>query len=261
VGWCYEKLDVSDSARIAYEKAISMDEKYAVAYLRLGYVYKNSGDLAKALQYAQTGFELEPDNLDYQYSVASILMLKGDAQAAYPHLKNVVAARPSHYWANYNLGQALIRLDRKTEGEHYLTVADSLFEILKVVDDWRNLARENPDQLGIWLNLGNALRIANEIDEAIEAYKMAIFLAPEHMTLYNDLANLFIMSGDTLKARMLYQTILEKNPGMSDVWLNLGVLYANTGREAQARHAWQKVLELAPGDETATKYLDQLNKL
>ena len=260
VGWCYEKLGASDSARTAYEKALTLDENYSLAYLRLGHVCKDSGDLEKALQYAQAGLALEPENLDYGYFVGSMLMLKGDAEAAYPHLQKVVAARPSHYWANYSLGQALVRLNRKPEGEHYLAVADSLFAVRKLVDHWRNLAKENPDQMGIWVNLGNALRLANEIEEAIEAFKMAIYLGPGQLTLYNDLANLFLMSGDTLKARMLYQTILAKNPGMSEVWLNLGVLHANSGRKAQARMAWEKVLQLSPGDETATKYLAELDK-
>ena len=49
IGRAYADLGKIDSAAFAYEDAIKTDSKNAAAYMRLGHLYKDRGDIAKAI--------------------------------------------------------------------------------------------------------------------------------------------------------------------------------------------------------------------
>ena len=258
MGRVYAKLGKPDSARLAYEQAIATDSTFTTAYLRLGELYKEEGELEKALEYSRLGLRLQPDNLNYGYFVGSLLLLTGEAEEAVDHLETVIELRPWHYWGNYNLGQALMRLGRQEEGKRYLAKAESLQAELKNIQDWQDLAENNPDQLMLWVNLGEALRRAGRVDEAIEAHNIALTLEPRFLAVHNNLANLYLMRGDTSTAISHYNAILQTYPTLADVWLNLGAVYANMGRVEAARQAWENALKYAPNDSTVKDYLSQL---
>ncbi|MDZ7360058.1 MAG: tetratricopeptide repeat protein [candidate division KSB1 bacterium] len=258
IGRVYAKLGNLDSARYAYEKSIAADSSFETAYFRLAELYKQEGDLAKALAYAREGLKRQPDNLNYRYFLGSLLVLSHHLPEAVTELEAVVKARPWHYWANYNLGQAFVRLGREAEGKRYLAKAESLQVELKNIQDWENLVENNPDQLMLWVNYGEALRRAGRFDEAIEAFQIALSIEPRFAPLENNLAILHVMRGDTAKAVLHYQSILQRFPNLTDVWLNLGVVYAKSGKFGEARKAWENALKYAPDDSTAKAYLAKL---
>jgi len=258
IGRVYTKLGKLDSARYAFQKSIAVDSAFATAYLRLAELYKQEGDLTQALQWARQGLQREPENLNYRYFIGALLVLNNQLPEAVTELEAVIKARPWHYWANYNLGQALVRLGRHEEGKRYLSKAESLQAELKNIQDWENLVENNPDQLMLWVNYGEALHRAGRMDEAIEAFQVALAIEPRFMALENNLAILYIMRGDTAKAVAHYQSILQRQPALSEAWLNLGVVYARGGKFEAARKAWENVLKYAPNDSTAKAYLAKL---
>jgi len=258
MGRVYAKLGKPDSARYVYEQAVKIDSTFTVAYLRLAELFKEEGELQKAVQYARRGLRLEPDNLNYRYFLGSLLVSNGELQDASVELEAVLQKRPWHYWANYNLGQAFVRMGREREAQRYLAKAESLQVELKNIQDWENLVENNPDQLMLWVNYGEALRRAGRLEEAIEAFQIALSIEPRFVALENNLANLFIMTGDTAKAIIHYQSIVERVPVLTEAWLNLGVTYANSRRFEQAREAWENALKHAPNDSTIKAYLARL---
>ncbi|MEE9166475.1 MAG: tetratricopeptide repeat protein [Candidatus Neomarinimicrobiota bacterium] len=259
MGRAYAELGVVDSAKQAYLQAIAADSSYATAYFRLSEVYKDEGELELALEYSRRGLGLDPDNLNYRYMLGSLLLLEGQLEEAEDHLQQVVRNRAWHYWAHYNLGQALMRLDRRKEGQYFLDLADSLKESVQEIENWRSLAEMNPDQLMLWVNYGDALRRAGRIDEAIEAHHIAMSLAPRNIALQNNLANLYLMHGDTAWAIAGYRRVLHQDPTVADAWLNLGMVYASMGKTEAAEQSWENVLKFNPGDSTAKAYLETLS--
>ncbi len=260
IGRVYAKLGKPDSARVVYEQALKTDSTFTTAYLRLAELYKEEGELDRALKFARRGLQLEPENLNYQYFIGALLFSRGDLSEAVAQLEQVVAKRPWHYWANYNLGQAFVRMNRATEGKRYLAKAESLQVELKNIQDWENLVENNPDQLMLWVNYGEALRRAGRWEEAREAFQIALSIEPRFMALENNLANLFILTGDTAKAIFHYKSIVERAPILADVWRNLGAAYANTKRFDEAREAWDNALKYAPDDSVVKAYLAKLPK-
>ena len=259
IGRAYADLGKIDSATFAYEDAIKTDSNNAAAYMRLGHLYKDRGDITKAIEYATIGLDLDPENLDYKYIIGSLLLLNEEPKASLPFFRAVTSKRPWHYWAHHNLGQALYRIGDETQGQHYMDLAKELQKGIQEVENWRNLANMNPDQLMLWVNLGNSLKNMGRIQEAKDAFLVALSISPMSFALQNNIANLCLMDGDTVQAINRYKTILSFDSTLVDIWLNLGVVHASSGRINDARQAWMKGLEYDSDNTTIKDYLETLN--
>ena len=259
IGRAYADLGKIDSAAFAYEDAIKTDSKNASAYMRLGHLYKDRGDITKAIEYATIGLDLDPENLDYKYIMGSLLLLNEEPKLSLPFFQAVTSKRPWHYWAHHNLGQALYRIGNEAKGQHYMDMAKELQKGIQEVENWRNLANMNPDQLMLWVNLGNSLKNMGRIQEAKDAFLVALSISPMSFALQNNIANLYLMDGDTAQAIIRYKAILSLDSTLVDIWLNLGVVHASSGRKNDARQAWMKGLEYDTDNTTLKDYLETLN--
>ena len=260
IGKIYADMGKVDSATYAYEKAIEIDTKNASAYMRLGHLYKDSGDITKAIKYTTSGVNLDPENLDYKYFMGSLLLLNGEPKASIPFFRSVTNKRAWHYWAHHNLGQAYFRIGSTAEGQRFMDKAKELQKGIQEVENWRNLANMNPDQFMLWVNLGNSLNNMGRMEEAKDAFLVALSLKPMNFALQNNIANLCLMIGDTNQAIVRYEAILSMDPELVDIWLNLGVVYASSGQVTEARQAWEKGLEFDSNNQTLKGYLETLNR-
>ncbi len=138
-------------------------------------------------------------------------------------------------------------------------MAKELQKGIQEVENWRNLANMNPDQLMLWVNFGNSLKNMGRIQEAKDAYLVALSLSPMSFALQNNIANICLMDGDTAQAIIRYESILSLDSTLVDIWLNLGVVHASAGRKNDARTAWLKGLEFDPDNTTLRYYLETLN--
>ena len=260
IGKVYADIGNVDSATYAYEKAIEIDTKNASAYMRLGHLHKDSGDITKAIKYTTSGVNLDPENLDYKYFMGSLLLLNGEPEASIPFFRSVTNKRAWHYWAHHNLGQAYFRIGSTVEGQLFMDKAKELQKGVQEVENWRNLANMNPDQFMLWVNLGNSLNNMGRVEEAKDAFLVALSLKPMNFALQNNIANLCLIIGDTSQAIIRYESILSIDPELVDIWLNLGVVYASSGRSTEARQAWEKGLEYDSNNQTLKGYLETLNQ-
>ena len=138
--------------------------------------------------------------------------------------------------------------------------AKELQKGIQEVENWRNLTNMNPDQFMLWVNLGNSLNSMGRMEEAKDAFLVALSLKPMNFALQNNIANLCLMIGDTSQAIVRYKSILSIDPELVDIWLNLGVVFASSGRAAEARQAWNKGLEYDSNNQTLKGYLKTLNQ-
>jgi len=259
LGRAYNSLGVTDSAKMAYEQAIAMDDSNASAYMWLGQLYEDQGELEKALQYSRKGLALHPNRLSYQFIVASQLVQANRPEEAVPYLTSVAENQPWNYGAHYNLGMAYARIGKEEQAKIYLDQADSLQKVSSEIQELEIRSDREPENFQIWLDLAQKLEDSGRLEEALQAYHNAEFLQPGNLPLQNNIAILITAMGDTSRAIARYKAIIRRNPNIPDVWFNLGVVYANIGSTAQAKQAWEKTLELNPDHQIAQNYLSRLN--
>ena len=258
IGRAYAKLGKTDSALVAYEKAISMDSANANAHMAYGQLLQETGDLKAALAHSRKALSLQPDRPNYQFAVGSQLRQLGRLEEAASYLKRAADGRLLHYPAQYQLGQVFMRLGREEEAKHYLARADSSRRLMNQIISTQRAASSEPRVVEHWTRLGALFRKAEEPGQALQAFKKAAALQPENFSVQNSLAEIMLAEGRTKEAIRRFRAILTADRTQVDVWINLGLAYAIAGNCDEARRAWKTALEQRPGDTTATEYLSGL---
>ncbi|MFB6249446.1 MAG: tetratricopeptide repeat protein [Salinibacter sp.] len=258
-GRAYTAQEKIDSARAAYERALDLDSTHALAHARLGQLLADQGSTKAALRHSKRALDLKPDNAKFRYAVGRQLLQAGRPGDAVEHLKTAVEERPWHQGAHYNLGQALLRLDRSDEAQRYLAAADSLEQVQSRIERLRSQAQSAPSEVKRWRTLGQALKGAGRLQEAQEAYSVALYLRPKNPVLRNELAKIASDRGRYEAAISQYRTLLRQHPSYVRGWFNLGVVHARNGHPKRARKAWKRVLKHDPSHQQARKYLASLN--
>ncbi len=264
LGRAYAKIGVPDSAKAAYEQALSMDPEYTTTYMWLGQLLEETGDLEGALEMSLNGLKLRPDDLDYQYIVGTQYFRLDSAEAALPYLEPVAKERTWHHGAQFNLGQVHMRLGQEAEAEIYFARADEAQQLQQRVNEAQNAINNDPTSPANWIELGNRLRESKRYGRAIEAYKNGLTIqVPPGLALYmqTNLATLYMECGDLSEAARRFEAILRADPDLGVARLNLGIVYAQGGRFDEARATWRELLERAPQNTAAQSYLEQLDTM
>lgn len=260
MGRSYVALGEVDSAEQTYKQALNVDSAFNEAHARLGQLYEDEGELEEALTHSRQALRSEPDNPKYRYAVGTQLLQLDRPEEAVGYLEDVAEEMPWHQGAHYNLGQALIRLGRQSEGKELISKSDSLRTLESEIENLQARARNNPDDPRAWVELGDRLRQADRFEEAREVFSIAVYLAPQHPGLRNSFALLHAELGNDSAAVAHFNALLQQHPTFADGWFNLGVVYARRGDDERAEEAWERTLQYNPDHPRAASYLTKLRE-
>lgn len=258
IGRAYVELGKVDSAAYAFEQAIRQDSTYAPAYFSLALLLEDEGEDEEALVHARRAVRLSPDDYDFKYVMAELMVKTGRYEEAIPHLLDVAEFWPWHHPAHYNLGQALARAGEPELAQRALARAEELRALDAEISQQMNAIRAVPDDPLSHAALGSAMRMAGRNEEALRAYRIAAQLDPSNLDVRNNIANLHLVLQDTTAALEQYRDILRQDPSFVDVWVNMGIVLAIAGRTDEARQAWEAALQRDPRNERARTYLARL---
>ncbi len=261
IGRAYAELGRPDSARLAFETALRYDSTYAEAWLELADLYEKEGRYEEALQAARRAWELAPKSLVARYRLGNLLLLTGQPAQARPLLESVVQEAPWHQAAHYSLGRVLQQLGETETARHMLERAEALRALQAKVEQAELLVANTPRDPYAYAMLGSLLRRLGQYREALYAYQVAHFLAPDNLEFQNNMAVLHLLLGAEDQAIALLETAVQRDTTFVDGWINLGILYARQGRHEAARKAWEQALRLAPDRPEPRRYLAGLTTI
>ncbi|MCU0990879.1 MAG: tetratricopeptide repeat protein, partial [Xanthomonadales bacterium] len=159
LGEIYTLQRKPSEAERRFEQAIGLHPGDWSAYNALGYFLFNSGRYAEAARYEQV-IALDRDNMLVLSNLAAAYMLGGDFEAALPALQRVIDISPRKS-AYTNLGMMYYYLGRPEEA----------------ISAQRKAVELAPNDHLAWSNLGDALWMAGEAEEAQAAFGNAERLA------------------------------------------------------------------------------------
>ena len=261
MGKAYGNLGEPDSARMAYERSIAIDNSNATAYMWLGQLLEEMGDLEGALEYSQKGAQLKPDDPDYEYIIGSLYFRMGELEKAIEYLEPVAKELEWHQGAQYNLGQALMRTGREEEAQFYLVRADSAQQRQQTINEAVDGINSEPGNRDKWVELATLLWESGQKERAVESYKTAVNIDPTNFAMQSNLASMLVESGDVEAGIERFERILRLRPDLVQVHINLGGAYANEGRFEEARATWERALELEPNNRMARNFIKQLESM
>jgi len=149
-------------ARTAYGNAIKLSPKSepaAEAYLHMGIIHHQDGELEEALQAYKSSVALRssPNTL---LNMASILHQKGKFKEAIECCKRALAEDPEYFGA-----YAQLAILQQQNGD-----------ILEAIETYKAAIKLKPDYSAAYFNLGTAHENAGDLGSAIEQYQTAISL-------------------------------------------------------------------------------------
>ncbi len=104
-----------------------------------------------------------------------------------------------------------------------------------------------PNDAGLQLNLGNALKALGRLDGAIERFRNALSLAPEFALAHYNLGNAYALAGRHEDAVDAFERSLRLQPNDASTYNNLGNALHAIGRGSEAISAFSRALALRPG--------------
>ena len=153
----------------------------------------------------------------------------GRLQEAEQAYREVLRGDPAHLDANRLLGILTTQTGRDHE-------AVQLFQ--KVL-----AARSDPD---VHVNLGQALKRLGRLEEAVDSYRQALCLEPNHPAVHYNLGNALRDLDRFDEAAGSYQRALSMEPGFVQAHCNLGSVLKSAGALEEAMESYHRALAIEP---------------
>ncbi|MCI0462915.1 MAG: tetratricopeptide repeat protein, partial [Gemmataceae bacterium] len=180
--------------------------------------------------------------------LATALIEQGSHEPAIALLRRVQPQYPGDFWINYNLSIAL----RDARPPH----VDDAITFSHVAVSLR------PRNAIVRVNLGNALRLKQDLPGALDAYHKALELEPNDAVTHNNIGVILKAKGDLLMdkgdkvgakrewagAKAAFTKAIACDPQCARAYSNLGGLLEAEGNSAEALRLIDKALALAPKD-------------
>ena len=119
-----------------------------------------------------------------------------------------------------------------------------------------DLAQSHPQEFAIWNNLGAVRDKLDLPEQAVEAYRRATALKPNHAAGHYNLALALKRCGRLGDALAAYDRALTNDPQNAAIHINLGAALVEAGRTGQAFPILQRAVELAQDSSIAWFNLD-----
>lgn len=199
--WLFLQQD-EDRARMLMETALQIDPNFPAVLNRLGYLYVQIGESAKALASVKHYAEVEPSSPNPQDSFGEISRISGDDQAALLHYRAALHIDPTYFPSQVGLGDTRALMGdfnaARQEYDRAIKMADNsrdeLYAKLQktLVYFWEGqpelgrkalatlteeAATKKEPNVRFEIGLGRAMLAANFQDELDQLGRLSVFLA------------------------------------------------------------------------------------
>lgn len=202
----YTGQNAVDKAAAQLQEAVALQPDFAEAWSDLGQARKTLLDDAGALAAFARAVELSPDDAVAQYRLGAEYLHMAKIPEAIEHLQVAARLNPEDQSALYSL-QLALREDGQIEAARQ--VKDKLAELLRK----RDKASERALTAVQINNQGADLEKAGDLRGALEKYRAAAELHPEHVGIRANLAVALLRSGQWSAGIAELREALRRDPG------------------------------------------------
>jgi tetratricopeptide (TPR) repeat protein len=174
----------------ALERALQLDGQLTSARGLVGLAYYQLGNYSEARTHLSDALRLNPRDRDIKFCLARSLYELDDFVGAAELFRNIQTDEPQNAAVLYALGLT------------YMKLAGSALETLQ---------RSTPDSYLVDLLLGKSAEAANNYNEAIKDFRIAISKQPQTLGLHYALGNAYALSGQYSEAIQEFRSELKLN--------------------------------------------------
>ncbi len=252
-GRIFQMVGETDSAIVAYEKALRYKSYYPEVWRLLAPLYLQSHQYSKVVEIVKSLVEEYPDSMEYHLDLAEAylgiqrpLLALEEVKAftrsgnssprinrllglayfeaekyarAVPFLKKALHLSPNDFTLQRALGIALFRTGKQDEGLSHLNRALQL----------------NPAAMEVFLYRARYFWLRQKKAQAMEQIDLGLQKDSTYVPLWVEKGKYLFQQGDTTRAELVLEKALQLNPQFMETYKWLGIIYQETGREEQAR--------------------------
>lgn len=213
-----------EEALTYFEKSLDYDDKFPLAYYKLGYYYRLKEQYIKAEVYWNRHQELDKD-------IVRIEEIRNELNSLKPYV-------------DYENGYNLVLKERPDEA------LDFLLPLVNEFSGWWNLL----------FFIGLAYRTLGEYEIAERYFENVLKLEEYQKEALNELGLCKICRGKYTEACELFTTLLNIEPGNCEVFCNRAVALLYNGQIDRAREDINVALKISPDDEVALSIKKELDE-
>lgn len=173
----------------------------------------------------------ETDDQPMQLLTALAERLRGAGGDSEPLLRRVQTAHPGDFWANFALGEVLLKKEDFGGATRYFQAALAI----------------RPESVVAHNNLGVALARGGQVDAAMDQFRTAIRIDSHFSLAYIGLGNCLSMKKQSTDAIEQYAVALQLDPNNPLANHNMSASLSEVGKPADAIPYSRKSVALAPG--------------
>jgi tetratricopeptide (TPR) repeat protein len=241
-------LQRNEDAYKAFEAVLAVDPKNALAHYNLGNLQFQLGHKEQAAASLRKALDLKPDLFQAAFNLGNVLVDARRNAEALPLFERTLILAPTHEGAHLNLSNVYLSFGMTDKAFLQVHLALEMLpeswtiwnlrsrmeldngldeEALRSADRAIEIHRDNIDG---WLHRGNALRALDRLDEAYDAYQMALAIAPDHVGALRNLRRMsaegipswhFHMLADTAR-NAAFDTAIKRVVKPGDLVLDIG---------------------------------------
>lgn len=193
MGKVYDGIGDKNKAFDAFQRAISQGIKASEAHYYLGNIYEQRDAKEEAIKQYNKAIDVWTPDQDKEFLLRANLQLgriyedRGELKKAEENFKSALDANPESVEVISELKKLYEQEAQAYETQRdYEKAAEKYEEILKIDPD-------NPDNIQIYMKLGNIYRSQELYDKAISIYKIAVELDPLNYDAFSALKELELL--------------------------------------------------------------------
>jgi Tfp pilus assembly protein PilF len=198
-----------------------------------GDAYLQQDRLREALISYKNAARATPDKTALQWKLAQAALKTGEASTAYHALRRIVQLDPSHFDANWSLGDLYVAAGKSQEAD---MIADAM------------IAARPEHPAGYLVQAGVAL-VKDQLTDAIRLLKQAVQLDPTMLRPLLVLANIYFSQHEVKRAAEWYERAVKAHPDSTEAHVAFGRFLFATGSPIEGRQQFRRAVELTPDRE------------
>jgi tetratricopeptide (TPR) repeat protein/HEAT repeat protein len=241
LGLLLEETGQVDKALVVYRRALRLNQRHIDTRLKVIHILQAQGELEEAIKEYESLIRAVPNNPDFTFELCEILIQRGDRAKALSLLTRLEQhtrdddqlGRVADFYERIEEKDRAMRILQRLaasgsrDPRYVIDLGDRYFQQgdkKKALDTWARLRTIITNRAEASATLGEVYLDHDMSDEAIEALREAVKLAPKNLRYLKSLAMALERTG---AARSRRRTL--------------------TGQYLEALQLWQKILELAHG--------------
>mgnify|MGYP001574499983 FL=1 len=115
----------------------------------------------------------------------------------------------------------------------------------KAIENYKIALSVEPNHPGIHNDLGDALRDSGMLEEAIKEYETAVRLMPFYPKTHNNLGVAYLKMGNLQKAVFEFRLAIGQMPGHPEPYYNMALALKDAGKKEEAKIYFKKFIKTA----------------